>query len=35
MRLVLACPKCSNGCVREVFKVMAQVDHDFDRSQLC
>jgi hypothetical protein len=28
MELVLACLRCSRGCVREVFKVMAQVDHD-------
>jgi hypothetical protein len=35
MKLVLACLKCLNGCVREVFKVMAQVDHDFDHNQLC
>jgi hypothetical protein len=28
MGLVLACLRCSRGCVREVFKVMSQVDHD-------
>jgi hypothetical protein len=28
MGFALACLRCSRGCVREVFKVMAQVDHD-------
>jgi hypothetical protein len=28
MGLVLPCLKCSRGYVREVFNVMAQVDHD-------
>jgi hypothetical protein len=28
MVFVLACLRGSRGCVREVFKVMAQVDHD-------
>jgi hypothetical protein len=27
MVFALACLRCSRGCVREVFKVMAQVDH--------